>query len=185
VNRKIHVPSIYGHYTFKVKKNGYISHVQHFRKADLAVFDELAFELIPSSLEGFKRYGSNENQLIAYFPNDRNRCKLYARVDVPEGMAIEYVWADRSASTPSGFPLAESVYTECFDEVTQCYSRVNLFGNTPYTAAINFCDDIDLEASNESDALHKTVITSYLFMDPPFTDHYWTSGPFETAEEIE
>lgn len=162
------IPGYHARYSFVAEKEGYITHEQHFWKAELAHYGALAFEFIPESLEGFivrdLGYG-----ITAYFPDDANRCRLYARVDLPEGYRINYLLVDRNATTEGGFPLGAFLIQEHVLEGT-VYTfvpdrHVNLFGNKPFIFSDDYCSMIELTHGDKTYTLAEVEITSFLFMD--------------------
>lgn len=155
---EIHIPAKYAHYTFRAVKQGYISHVQHFLKDDLSHFGQLSFEFLPESLNDFVVKQLHDGQTF-YFP--KNPCKLFARLDLPEGLRMEYTnaWRTATAHPQSSLEVADFLHNECFDvpydpeypDYLLCSTvNVNLWGNTPYAQAQNYCDRIDLSRGNPS-----------------------------------
>jgi hypothetical protein len=144
---EIHIPSKYAHYTFRAIKQGYIDHVQHYLNADLSQFNHLYFEFLPENLNDFivREIGPKAHPLLLYMT--KSPCKLYARIDAPEGYQIPYIWADRSADY-KGVELADYAYNECFSDEPglppTCNVRVNLYDNIPFAQAENYCDRVDL-----------------------------------------
>jgi len=162
----IHVPARYGHYTFKATKVGYLPHVQHFLATELAVSGTLSFEFLPKALTDFVVFDKGNGALKIYLPNDQNRCKLYARADVAEGVRIEYTYADRSAQTSYGLSVADLIVSECYPEpvlALTCGKNVNLFNNTPFALAQDYCAGVDLTRSNHTHSIEDVDIESFIF----------------------
>lgn len=165
----VHVPAQYGHYTFKATKLGYLPHVQHVLVAELNSTGNLSFEFLPETLEGF--ISQEQDGIKIYLPNDQNRCKLYARIDMPEGYRIDYSYADRSATAITGTSLASLRYNECLPTpdgallASPCGKNVNLFDNTPFAIAADYCSTVDLSASNAVHSIEDVMIESYLYID--------------------
>jgi len=97
----VHVPTTCGHYTFKAIRLVIFPYVQYFLAAELSENQNLSFEFLPESLDNFIVQEFGDRALKVYLPNDRNKCKLYARVDVAEGIRIEYVYVDRTEASIS------------------------------------------------------------------------------------
>jgi hypothetical protein len=164
----ISVPARYGHYTFKVTKSGYLPHVQHFLVTELSEHQNLSFEFLPETLDGFIVHELGNGALKLYLPNDQNRCKLYARADVAEGFRIEYLYVDRSASAISGVSVADLILAVCLPEIVSasaCGKNVNLFGNTPFGMAQDYCAEVDLTISSYTHSIEDVNIESYTYFD--------------------
>jgi hypothetical protein len=151
----IQFPTRYVHYTFRAIKPGYIPHVQHFRASQLPDSGSLNFEFLPEALEDFFVI-EEPNALKLYVAKDR--CKLYARFDVPEGTDLTYTFFDRAAYIPGTGPIASHAL-ECYPDTPSyphCSNNVNFFDNQPYAQATDFCsglapqgktlDDVDIDA---------------------------------------
>jgi hypothetical protein len=140
----IRIPVSYEHYTFKVSKEGYLPHIQHYLIDDLSGVSRLSFELLPGDPEAFITYQTTDGGLKIYFPKDR--CKLYTRVDVAEGFRIAYAWIDRDA-TWSGAPTGQMHYNECspfegpaIGTSPVLCNPINAFGNIPFTNVEDYCE---------------------------------------------
>jgi hypothetical protein len=160
---EIHVPSRYNHYTFKATKQGYIDHVQHFLKSELSQLDHLYFEFLPEGLDDFH---INEKDLVKVYTS-KDRCKDYARVDMPEGYRLSYIMVTRTASAPSGIFLDGGArWRVCGDpnpdddEVLPCRNNINLFDNVPFGMANDHCALVDLDLSTTIDSMDEVIFQS-------------------------
>jgi len=176
----IQVPAKYGHYTFKATKTDYLPHEQHFLADELSGLSSLAFEFIPESLDGF--IVREVDGMKAYFPNQDNRCKLYARVDIPEGYRVGYLYVDKSASSPSSVPISDVSFLECYHDLggvwtaSTCGNNVNVFHNIPFSKAEDFCTHIDLSATTYVQTTDDALLESTIF-----AGHY-NPGDAESTE---
>jgi hypothetical protein len=176
---QIKIPSQYQHYTFKASKPGYITHIQHYLKSDLG--SALHFELIPETLEDFIKTPF-ENGLVLYLPKDR--CKLYARIDVPEGYYVIGMGRDRNAASKTGYSVSPFNYEECYspEEVRStsiCNKAVNIFDNRPFYSATDFCQSISLNTTNMTPTLDDVNVSQYTWISllpangPPSVDSFY------------
>ncbi len=157
------IPAYHARYTFTAVKDGYISHEQHFLKDELTGSTSLSFEFIPESLEGFTAFHLNHDVTV-YLPDEENRCRLYARVDIPEGYRVLYGYVDKSATTEGGFPLGLKIVELFLEEPihTSMGKNVNLFGNKPFASATDFCSTIDLTQGSITYTLDEVAISSFV-----------------------
>ncbi len=165
---KIRIPARFTHYSFIASMDGYISHEQHFMKNQLAANPQLPFEFIPVSLDGFEVFESDDNALKIYLPNDENRCKLYARIDVAEGYKVEYFFADKEAVDRGEMSVAVLEIRECTSEPgvpSFCMNRVNAFDNRSFNSSEDYCARIDFSATTLAHSLADINLGTFVFVN--------------------
>ena len=163
---KVFIPKKFKHYTFKASKPGFIPHVQHFIAEELP--NNLSFEFIPESLEGFVTYKSPDNKVTIYLPDDENRCKLYTRFDFAEGCNLLYIYANKSSWDNEGLGLSEYVLKEFLpkkNSVSPNGLNVNIFDNQPFAEAIDYCSEVDLTISPIATELADVNFSTYTRLD--------------------
>jgi hypothetical protein len=164
----VHVPTGFGHYTFKAMRPGYLPHVQHFLVTEISENQNLLFEFLPETLEGFIEQELGNGALKIYLPNDQNRCKLYFRADVAEGFSIQNAYVDHRAIDRAGLSVADLNFAECRPgnlSVSACGKNVNLFGNTPFAMAQDYCAGVDLTLSVNAYSLDDVNLESLIYFE--------------------
>jgi hypothetical protein len=161
---EIRIPAKYNHYTLKAIKPGHVSHVQHFMAEDLSQSVRLDFEFLPEDLSNFH---VNEKDGIKVYTS-KDRCKDYARMDVPEGYQLTYAMATRTAISVGGYPLDGGArWRECGEPnpdqeevLLPCRNSINLFDNVPFGLANDHCALVDLTLSPTTDTMDQVVFLS-------------------------
>lgn len=162
----------YEYYSLIASKEGFLSHEVHFSSGELSDISKLSLELIPEDSDDFVIYEVDGFKVI--FPSDP--CRTYARVDIPEGYKIEYLFIDKNARDLSGLPVNDSRIIEFFGTPT---SKVNLFDNVPYAQSKGYCEEVDLELSELAETL-EDIDFSNLFMVNYFRSDSESEGLFES-----